>query len=400
MAASKTLKQSELYELVWQQPMARLAQNFAISDVGLAKICRKHDIPRPPRGYWAKKQFGQEPPQIPLPPSQEDTDIEMRDGSEIAIGDRQGHADLHQRIAAEKSKELRIEVAETLRGAHELVSQTNQELQSVRTDEYGIIIRPDKLTLDVATSKAALRRALLIMDALLKALEQRGYDVKSGPCVTIMDAKLRFNITEQVEAKREPADDDNLEGRYEFGFNRFKEKRCPSGRLTLSINEGGAYWLNGCRHSWRDTEKKKLEDRLNQFVAGLVEMAARIRQHDEEVAKQNELRRQEEEKRAEQARLLAEKRKEFKAEKARVDQLVTQAEDWNKSKLIRELVEAVRQAHSATGPIAPDSDIAQWIEWASRQAERFDPLRPSPPSILDENIPEEEPPRQGYYHRW
>jgi hypothetical protein len=82
VAATKTLKRSELYELVWQQPMARLAQTFAISDVGLAKICRKHDIPRPPRGYWAKKQFGQEPPKSPLPHSEKDNEIEMRDGSE------------------------------------------------------------------------------------------------------------------------------------------------------------------------------------------------------------------------------------------------------------------------------------------------------------------------------
>lgn len=57
MAATKTLKRSELYELVWQQPMARLAQTFAISDVGLAKICRKHDIPRNLFRHTMAKQF-------------------------------------------------------------------------------------------------------------------------------------------------------------------------------------------------------------------------------------------------------------------------------------------------------------------------------------------------------
>ena len=400
MAATKTLKRSELYELVWQEPMSRLARTFAISDVGLAKICRKHDIPRPPRGYWAKKQFGREPRQIPLPHSQNDSEIEMRDGSEVVIRDQGVRAMLDQTASTDQSKELRVQVAESLRGAHELVSQTNQQLQSVRTGANGIIIRPEKVALDITTSKAALRRALLIMDAILKSLEHLGYAVKAGPSVTMLGASVRFNITEQLEAKREPVDDDDLDGRYEFGFSRFKETRCPSGRLTLSINEGGAYWLNGCRHTWRDTEKTKLEDRLNQFVAGLVETAARIRQHEDEVEKQNELRRQEEQRRAEQARLLAEKRKLFKAEKARVDQLVKQADDWNKSMLIRELVEAARQAHETAGPIAPDSNIAQWVEWATRQADRFDPLRPSPPSILDEDIPEEEASRRGGYQRW
>ena len=190
-----------------------------------------------------------------------------------------------------------------------------------------------------------------------------------------------------------------MDGPYEFNYNRFNEKRSPSGRLTLKISDGGAYWLNGCRYTWRDTEKKKLEERLNQFVAGLVEMAARVKQHDEEVKKQNELRRQEEMRHQEEARQRAEKRKLFKAEKARVDFLVRQAKEWRLSKLVRELVEAAREAHSAASPIEPGSKIAQWIEWATQQADRFDPLRPSPPSILDENIPEDDDPQERFYRR-
>jgi hypothetical protein len=43
---------------VWKTPITRLAKEYGLSDVGLAKICKKHDIPRPPRGYWAKKEGG------------------------------------------------------------------------------------------------------------------------------------------------------------------------------------------------------------------------------------------------------------------------------------------------------------------------------------------------------
>jgi hypothetical protein len=31
-----------------------------------------------------------------------------------------------------------------------------------------------------------------------------------------------------------------------------------------------------------------------------------------------------------------------------------------------------------------DTDLARWIEWALAQADRLDPLKPTPPSILDE----------------
>jgi hypothetical protein len=45
----------ELYEKAWSQPMQKLAKGYGVSDVGLAKVCKKLYIPVPGRGYWAKK---------------------------------------------------------------------------------------------------------------------------------------------------------------------------------------------------------------------------------------------------------------------------------------------------------------------------------------------------------
>ncbi|MDE3016597.1 MAG: hypothetical protein KGI29_06745 [Pseudomonadota bacterium] len=53
------LHRDALYQEVWETPMRQLAKQYDISDVGLAKICRKMDIPTPPRGYWAKHANGQ-----------------------------------------------------------------------------------------------------------------------------------------------------------------------------------------------------------------------------------------------------------------------------------------------------------------------------------------------------
>jgi hypothetical protein len=61
----------ELYHEVWSTPMQKLAEKYGISDVGLAKVCRKLAIPVPGRGYWAKKEAGQELSQLPLPPLKE-----------------------------------------------------------------------------------------------------------------------------------------------------------------------------------------------------------------------------------------------------------------------------------------------------------------------------------------
>src|SRR3984957_19957975 len=52
------ISRKDLYELIWSEPTTTLAQRFGISDVGLAKVCRRSDIPAPPRGYWAKIAAG------------------------------------------------------------------------------------------------------------------------------------------------------------------------------------------------------------------------------------------------------------------------------------------------------------------------------------------------------
>jgi hypothetical protein len=54
-----------LYEEVWARPMQTLAAKYGISDVGLAKACRKLRVPLPGRGYWAKKAVGKKLPKRP-----------------------------------------------------------------------------------------------------------------------------------------------------------------------------------------------------------------------------------------------------------------------------------------------------------------------------------------------
>ncbi len=48
----------ELYELVWTTPLSKLAGQFGVSDVAIAKRCRREGVPVPPRGYWAKVAAG------------------------------------------------------------------------------------------------------------------------------------------------------------------------------------------------------------------------------------------------------------------------------------------------------------------------------------------------------
>lgn len=58
---------NDLYDLVWSQPAIKIVEKYDISDSWLTKICHKMDIPKPPRGYWAKIQAGAKEHKRPLP---------------------------------------------------------------------------------------------------------------------------------------------------------------------------------------------------------------------------------------------------------------------------------------------------------------------------------------------
>jgi ankyrin repeat protein len=59
----------KLYREVWAEPTQKVAARYGISDVALAKACRQLRIPKPPRGYWAKKEAGRPVERRPkLPP--------------------------------------------------------------------------------------------------------------------------------------------------------------------------------------------------------------------------------------------------------------------------------------------------------------------------------------------
>jgi hypothetical protein len=61
-------EREKLYEEVWNEPVLVVANRYGVSNVALAKTCRKLVVPLPPRGYRARIRAGRKaPPRPPLP---------------------------------------------------------------------------------------------------------------------------------------------------------------------------------------------------------------------------------------------------------------------------------------------------------------------------------------------
>jgi hypothetical protein len=58
-----------LYEEVWSEPTQTVARRYGISDVALSKVCKQLQVPKPPRGYRAKKGAGHRVPPRPRLPA-------------------------------------------------------------------------------------------------------------------------------------------------------------------------------------------------------------------------------------------------------------------------------------------------------------------------------------------
>lgn len=59
MARTKfDISKEDLEELVWQYPTTKVAEKLGVSDVAVAKRCKKLGITKPPRGYWRKFETG------------------------------------------------------------------------------------------------------------------------------------------------------------------------------------------------------------------------------------------------------------------------------------------------------------------------------------------------------
>jgi hypothetical protein len=389
-----TLSREELYEKVWSTPMRKLAPAYGLSDVGLAKVCDRHNVPRPPRGYWAKKEFGRAPPRPPLPPCDDPAlqtvrlTPEEKRPPEPPPPAPEPEYDADVMAALRKARALPpVTVGEALRGPHPLVQSTRAALERATPDRNGLLSAPwnaEEGTLNVSVSKDSLRRALCFLDALLKAVEKVGGKVEAVRTQwereTVVSfcgekvATLRLRERYRQQERERPLKD--------YGDWR-RHESVPTGRLVL---DGASCYKPHCQ----DTEKgRRVEGSVDGLVVHWAEEAGRVRA--ERRRREEEARRREEEERrrreceAEALRLRQELQRKQQEEQARVDRLLTDAAAWRQSQVLREYIAAVeRAAMSRDGRVEEGGETARWLAWAREQADRLDPFALSPPSVLDE----------------
>jgi hypothetical protein len=301
----------------------------------------------------------------------------------------------------ETREENRIVVADMLTDPHPLVAKTVAALRRAKPNHQGYLI-PTALALNVNVSLDGADRAMCIVDALLKALDARGYETLIRPArgdvgrpvtvVKIREDEVPITLTERInEVKRDDLLPPNRSRRrppkrwnapYEPSPLQPRVDLVPSGQYTLRIDLG---YPRGIRCTWSDGKQQRVDQLLNEFVVGLVIAAEKLK----EARLEREAR--EREWRAEEARRLEEERR-LEIEEGRVRALDRALTAWRDARDIREYVAAARKVLSDEGALPPDAPIFTWLEWAESYAGRLDPVRPVPKVPKDPG-----PPRPSYW---
>jgi hypothetical protein len=401
---AKRLTREELYDQVWSEPLLQLAKKFGISDVGLAKTCRRMRIPLPGRGYWAKKQFGKPVRRTPLPKlagNPESTEFVVRERTSVVEAPEAPQGPVADQERFEAVEENRIVVLDALVDPHPLVVKTVAALRRAKPSHQGYLI-PTTLALNVNVSLDGADRAMCILDALLKALDARGYETLIRPTrddggrpatiVKIREDEVPIALTERIdEVKRQdllppgrsrPRSPRRWNAAFDPSPLPPRLDLVPSGKYTLRID---LTYLGGIRCTWSDGKQQRVDQRLNDFVVGLVIAAETLK----EVRLAREAR--EREWRAAEARRLEQERLR-ELEEGRIRALDHAITAWRDAREIREYVAEARQALNEGEPLSPAAPILAWLEWVESYAARLDPVRPVPKVPKDPG-----PPRPSYW---
>jgi len=265
----------ELYKQVWETPMRTLAQQYGLSDNGLAKICRRLNIPYPGRGFWRKRETGKKvkikalpsnngkyPNSVHITPSPKPDPIDL---DKLRMRDEEANAVL-QSIST-NAREISIAVPKQISSWHPAIVKLFDHHKRYYSSQY----EPTGIQ----------KRQYRILHALFRELEKRGgrgcwgevwfehRGVRSrrdvGFYLTIHDERLDFILEETERYVKTPITEAN---RGWLGPGRkWLHEYLPTGLLRFKIKTYLHYGFPNC---WEETSETPLEESLPEIVATIV----------------------------------------------------------------------------------------------------------------------------------
>jgi hypothetical protein len=347
------LTRQQLYDLVWENPLTKLAKKYNLSDNGLRKVCKKLDIPLPKNGHWQKIQFNKKVTKEKLPVNNTvdaSITLKFRDNSETVIN---GEGNELNQLTKELKTILKntIIFPEKLTKPSQLIIDAKNDLKTKEPSYIHHIkglLNTSSGILNITVAPQTVKRALMFMDIFIKALQKRGHNIiiKEGTKIVIDNIELGIGLRERLKRKI-------VKGTYYDSTELY-----PSNILSLSLYVYPA-------KEWSDTNNSKLEDKIPDIIAKLELQAVK----EKKDAIEREIRHIEYERKCKIEEELEAKRNfeliEFKG-------LFKKANRWHQAEIFRKYIAEVEKKARKNNSLTVD--VISWLEWANNKVEWYDPF--------------------------
>lgn len=302
---ARTYSRREFYDLVWSKPITHIAKDFALSDVAIHKICRKHEIPTPPPGYWAKRNAGKAAVQTKL------TKASRTTSDKVTIAAPELRGETAAVAAARETARVRASDEPVGAVSHPIIERTLAGLRAASPSYRGLVSveGPDVIKCEIAP--ASIDRLGEILKRIMAAVEQQDFHLEVGvrrACFHGDGETIELSVTETF--KREKHKWTAEEEAAEAAWRRKTERRrgnpwdwehvpyptvpewdyICTGQLGIEME--GTYVASGQepRKTFRDGKVQKLEALASDIAVALAVLAvvkreARERHAEEELAR-------------------------------------------------------------------------------------------------------------------
>lgn len=198
-----TFNRSELNDLVWSEPMSKIALRLNVSANAIKNACKKMKIAIPLPGYWQKIKHGKEA-RIPklAEPYDGDQSVTISERIESVF---EAQASFKEQILTDKR--ISLVVPQRLTNPDPLIERARKTLEEESKSEWrkeGLVSSAYQ-NLDIQVGRNSIPRACRILDTLIKALKLRGHSIEinhNRTSVSIFGGHLDISLREKT-TKRE-----------------------------------------------------------------------------------------------------------------------------------------------------------------------------------------------------
>lgn len=293
------MSRQALYEAAWERPLTEIAAELGVTDVGLRKICDRHDIPTPGRGYWAQVRAGKTFPRPKLrpvsDPRKEEVHIAGGRSPQPAVADAMKQArattDLKTRpkrekvplavseaVAPEQGEPVRVDTSEPT--ARKDLAATAKALSKAREDDDGFASISGAAVVPMRIGRMSHDAVLGFLATLLSEADARGWRLEPDEGrakLKIEGETVAFWIDEIADkVPHAPTPKELAEKARRDRWGGYSQPwptwdLSPSGRLALVVEENN--W-SGLRRTYSQRKGHTFEASLETIVAGLAGHAA------------------------------------------------------------------------------------------------------------------------------